>query len=147
MTAAALYDVLIVGGGPSGQSAALTLARALQTAVVFDSGVYRNQRTSHMHTLPTWDHRSPAEFRAAARAEFLARYKTIQVHEHGLISIKKVDSGHFEAMSTDGQLWRGRKVVLATGVRDIMPDIEGYDSCWVKGMYVSPTFTCSSYVC
>ena len=56
-----LHDVLIIGGGPAGLSAATGLARQLYTAVVFDSGVYRNARAKHMHNVPTWDHRDPAD--------------------------------------------------------------------------------------
>ena len=134
MTASAIVrDVLIVGAGPAGLTCALTLARALHTVSVFDSGVYRNQLSTHMHTLPTWDHRDPKEWRQAARREALERYQTVQFHDVTLQSIKKKD-GIFEATSTEGEPWVGRKVVLAMGVKDIMPDIEGYASCWVKGM-------------
>jgi thioredoxin reductase len=59
--AALLRDVLIIGGGPAGLAVATGLARQLYTAVVFDSGVYRNARTQHMHNVPTWDHRNPAD--------------------------------------------------------------------------------------
>lgn len=134
MTLSTIYDVLIVGAGPAGLSSALTLSRALQTAVVFDSGVYRNQRATHMHTLPTWDHQSPAEFRKSARAELLDRYNTVTFHDSALTQIKKNANGNFEATSADGQTWLGRVVVLATGVQDVLPDIEGYDECWARGM-------------
>lgn len=134
MTTANLYDALIIGAGPGGLSSALTLARAMQTAAVFDSGVYRNQRALHMHTLPTWDHRDPADFRRAARQELLSRYQTVRFYDTALTNIVKKDDGGFEVTSPNGELWRGRSVILATGVTDLLPDIEGYDDCWVTGM-------------
>lgn len=130
-----VYDVLIVGGGPAGLSAALSLARVLHSVVVFDSGVYRNQKAEHMHTLPTWDHHSPSEYRAAARQELLTRYKTVSFQDTSVSRIVKNEAGLFEATTADAALWKGKKVILATGSRDVLlDDIQGYDECWVKGV-------------
>lgn len=129
-----LRDVLIVGAGPSGLAAATGLARQLYTAVVFDSGVYRNARTEHMHNVPTWDHRNPKEFRAKARDDLLARYNTIHFENTTVESIHRTTKGSFEATDTRGHTWTGRKVILATGVRDIFPEIENYSDVWVKGV-------------
>ncbi|OLN88015.1 putative thioredoxin reductase-like protein 1 [Colletotrichum chlorophyti] len=128
-------DVLIVGGGPGGLAVATGLARQLYTAVVFDSGVYRNARTKHMHNVPTWDHRDPADFRAKARSDILARYDTIKFHETKIESIRRMEDGQFEAKDAAGTLWTGKKVVLASGVRDVYPDIPGYDDVWGRGVY------------
>ncbi len=129
-----LRDVLIVGAGPGGLAAATGLARQLYTAVVFDSGVYRNARTEHMHNVPTWDHRSPKEFRTKAKEDLLARYNTIQFENATVESIQRTTKGYFEAMDTNGGKWTGRKVILATGVRDIFPEIDNYSDVWVKGV-------------
>ncbi|CZT21179.1 related to thioredoxin reductase [Ramularia collo-cygni] len=128
-------DVLIIGGGPGGLSVATGLARQLYTAVVFDSGVYSNARTNHMHNVLTWDHRSPVEFRAKARADLLARYETIQFQDVQIESIRRNDSGRFEAVDSKGMTWTGRKVVLAVGAKVIYPDIPGYDDVWGRGVY------------
>lgn len=131
----ALYDVLIIGGGPAGLSAALSLARILHSVVVFDSGVYRNQKAEHMHTLPTWDHRAPSEYRASARQELLTRYKTVTFQNTAVARIAKNEAGVFEATTADSGVWKGKKVILATGSRDVLLDeMEGYDECWVKGV-------------
>ena len=127
-------DVLIVGGGPAGLTAALTLARQLHTAVVFDSQDYRNAGAKHMHTVLTWDHKDPNDFRMTARQNILSGYQTIQFRDIALTKIQQTEEGMFEATDKEGQTWVGKKVVLCTGVTDIYPNIEGYDDCWVKGM-------------
>lgn len=131
---ALVLDVLIIGGGPSGLSVATGLARQLYTAVVFDSGVYRNALTQHMHNVPGWDHQSPASFRAAVRQDLVKRYSTIQLEDVAVKSIRRTDEGLFEARDANDKTWLGKKVVLATGVKDIMPDILGYADCWARGM-------------
>lgn len=130
-----VLDVLIIGGGPAGLSVATGLARQLYTAVVFDSGVYRNALATHMHNVATWDHRDPAEFREAARDDLLRRYKTIHFQNSTIQSVQKTPHAQFEATDAEGKVWTGRKLMLATGVRDVYPDIEGYGDCWARGMY------------
>ncbi|PWY93217.1 thioredoxin reductase glit [Aspergillus sclerotioniger CBS 115572] len=133
---ALLFDVLIIGAGPSGLSTATGLARQLHTAIVFDSGIYRNSKTQLMHNVLGWDHRNPAEFRAAGRADLTDRYATIQFQNSTIETIKQVEAQQlFEARDADGHRWYGRKVVLASGVRDLPLGIEGYDECWANGIY------------
>lgn len=129
-----LLDVLIIGGGPAGLSTATALVRQMYTAVVFDSGKYRNSAVQHMHNVPTWDHANPADFRAKAREDILKRYDTISFEDVEVESVVKTTAGLFEATDSTGKKWLGRKLMLATGVTDVMPDIKGYKECWARGM-------------
>lgn len=138
MSRPAIVDVLIIGGGPAGLIAVLALARQLYTAIIFDSGSYRNARSEHMHMLPSRDHQDPAQFRAEARND-LKRYDTIQLRETEIQSIVKGEDGVFVATDGAGGCWRGYKVILASGVQDIYPEVPGYDECWARGMLVMRT--------
>lgn len=121
-----IVDVLILGGGPAGLAVAGGLARQLHTAIVFSSGVFRNGIAQHMHNVPGWDHENPADFRAKSKADILLRYSTIQFQDVGVASVRKLESGRFEVVGDTGDKYEGRKIVIASGVRDTMLDIPGY---------------------
>src|SRR6478735_12246776 len=72
------YDVVVIGGGPAGLQATLTLARVHRRVLMLDSGRYRNDPASHMHNVVTHDGTPPAEFRAAAQKD-IAAYDTVAV--------------------------------------------------------------------
>ena len=140
---ASTVDMLIIGGGPAGLTAATGLVRQLHTAIVFDSGSYRNAASQHMHNLPTWDHQDPAEFRKSAKKDILARYSTVRFEDAEITSLKQLakeegtkGDGLFEAEDAKGRKWTGKKVIIATGVADQYPKIEGYADCWGQAMYV-----------
>jgi gliotoxin/aspirochlorine biosynthesis thioredoxin reductase len=128
-----LLDVAIIGAGPAGLTAAGTLLRQLHTVVLFDSGIYRNAKASHMHMVPTWDHKSPSDFRSKAR-EDLARYSTLQIVNEKVIEITKRNDSSFELWDQNGTSWTAQKIILAIGSVDIFPVIEGYAESWGKRM-------------
>lgn len=136
-----VYDALIIGAGPAGLSTAGHLVRSAFSAIVFDSGRYRNALAPSVHGIPGWDHESPTTIRDRMKSELLDRYSEYITIEDAEIEALKNFSDHgrslFIATDTKGREWRGRKLVLATGVSDVLPaqTIRGYDECWVKGIY------------
>jgi thioredoxin reductase len=130
---APMTDVLIIGGGPAGLTVASTLARQIQTCIVFDDGTYRNKASNDMHMVLTADRSSPTAYRTKAREELLHNYDTVSFQETTVTKVTKIEGG-FEVEDTKGSTWQGKKLVLATGVEDIYPAIEGYAECWSSGM-------------
>ncbi|KAF1998235.1 FAD/NAD(P)-binding domain-containing protein [Amniculicola lignicola CBS 123094] len=137
-------DALIIGGGPAGLTAALTLAREAQSSTVFDDGTYRNRLSNDMHMVLTADGDNPREYRNAARENILSQYDTVKIIETHITKVRKTDTG-FEAEDKTGKIWKGKKLILATGVEDIFPAIEGYAECWSKGMQVYHCYFCKGF--
>lgn len=88
-------DVAVIGAGPAGLTAAATLARQLHTAVVFDSGSYRNSSATHMHMVPGWENKNPQEFRSSTRSDILSAYSSIQFADVAVTKIEKESDAHF----------------------------------------------------
>lgn len=126
------YDIIIIGGGPAGLSAAASIVRQDHSIYLFDSQKYRNAAAKFTHTVSTWDHRDPAEFRAASLKD-LERYGTVTIDQSEVETVKQNEDGTIEATS-NGKKVLGKKLILATGVEDVFPDIPGYAECWVSGM-------------
>ncbi|KAH8172389.1 pyridine nucleotide-disulfide oxidoreductase domain-containing protein [Sarocladium implicatum] len=130
-----VYDVLIIGGGAAGLATATGLARQLYNTVVFTDETFRNSRASHMHNFPGWDHQAPSAFRSKAKQDLLARYKTVEFENTEIVSVKKTETGQFDAVDAKGRSWVGRKLVLATGSEDQAPGIPGYSDSFGIGIY------------
>ena len=116
-------DVVIAGGGPAGLSAALMLGRCCRRVVVIDAGEPRNRRASAIHGYLTRDGVSPAELVRSAEAE-LARYPTVELRR-GLVTDVTGTRGVFEVRDAEGGVIQARRILLATGVIDVVPGIEG----------------------
>ena len=116
------YDVVVIGGGPAGLQATLTLGRVHRRVLMLDSGTYRNDPAAHMHNVVTHDGTPPAEFRTAARKE-LAAYDTVSVRDDVATSVAAVDGGFHVTLGDE--LLTSRAVLLATGLTDTLPDKPG----------------------
>ena len=123
-----MYDAIVIGGGPAGLQAALTLGRIHRSVLVVDSGAYRNAPAEHLHNLIGSDGMPPADLRAAARRD-LAAYATVE-YAPGTVAEIRGDAGDLEVVFPDGHSEPTRAVVLATGVTDELADIPGLAEQW-----------------
>lgn len=131
-----IYDVIIIGGSYSGLSAGMALGRALKLVLIIDSGKPCNAQTPHSHNFITNDGETPHAIAAKAR-EQVAKYPTVEFYSGVAVSGKKIDPG-FEITTETGELITAKKLLFATGVRDLMPAIKGADTCWGISMIHCP---------
>ena len=118
------YHVVVVGGGAAGLSAALVLGRARRRVVVVDAGSPRNAPAAHMHGFLSRDGMPPSALLAAGRAE-VARYG-VELLDGDVVAIEP----GFSVRLAGGRTLHARRVVVATGMRDELPDIPGVRKRW-----------------
>jgi thioredoxin reductase len=121
-------EVIIIGGSYAGLSAALALGRARRQVVVLDTGQPCNRQTPHSHNFLTQDGATPAELAAVSRAQVLA-YPTVQLRNEAAVAAAG-ENGNFTITTASGTVLRARKLLFATGIRDIMPDLPGFAESW-----------------
>ncbi len=129
-------DVIIIGGGAAGLSAALVLARARRTVLVIDSEAPRNAPASHMHGYLSQDGLPPAELLAAGRRE-VNGYGG-RVVNGTVTDVTTCEPGGFHVLLADGSRVTGRRLLLATGLRDELPDIPGIADLWARDVLHCP---------
>lgn len=140
------YDVVIIGGGPAGLSAALALGRARKRVLLCDAGPRRNAAAIHLHNFVTRDGTRPDDFRAIAR-EQLALYPSVVVQDVAVQSISG-ERGAFEvALSTGPRMHEGlppigpvqaKRILVCTGMVDETLPIEGFAELWGHAIFQCP---------
>jgi thioredoxin reductase len=130
------YEALIIGGGPAGLSAAMTLGRMGRSALVCDDNRPRNAPSSHLNNFPTRDGIHPAEWRREAKKD-LEKYKSIHFFDGSVLSAEKTNQG-FKAKLSSGAVLDFKKVILAYGIQDKLPSISGFKELWGKAIFQCP---------
>ena len=123
-----MYDVIIIGGSYAGLSAAMALGRSMRDVLIIDSGKPSNRQAPTSHNFITHDGEIPTAIAQKAREQVL-KYSTVQLINDTALAANKKEHG-FEIITTSDKVFTTQKIIFATGVLDIMPDITGFAECW-----------------
>jgi thioredoxin reductase len=122
------FDVIIIGGSYAGLSAGMSLGRSLRNVLIIDSGKSCNRQTPYSHNFLTHDGESPKVINRIAREQVL-KYETVKLYDGTVVKTNKI-SGGFEVETDSGEKFNAKKLIIATGIKDIHPDIPGFTDCW-----------------
>lgn len=122
------FDAIIIGGSYSGLAAGMALGRALKKVLIIDSGKPCNAPTPYSHNFLTQDGSTPSEIATLGKLQ-VQFYDTIFFFSGLATSGKKTANG-FEIQVASGETFSASQLIFATGIRDIMPDIDGFSECW-----------------
>lgn len=131
-----MYDAIVVGGSYAGLSAATQLARARRRLLIIDGGKRRNRFADVSHGFLSRDGATPGEIVAAARAQLLA-YPTVEWRDTEAAAGEAIENG-FAITDALGRRAEARRLVLALGVSDTLPDIAGLGERWGKSVFHCP---------
>jgi thioredoxin reductase len=127
-----IHDVVVVGGGAAGLSAALVLGRARRRVAVVDAGAPRNAPAAHMQGFLSRDGMSPADLLAAGRAEVISY--GVELVEDRVVAIE----AGFIVRLVGGGVLKARRILVATGVHDALPEIPGVRERWGRDLLHCP---------
>lgn len=132
------FDAIVIGGRPAGLSAAMALSRACRTVAVFDSQEYRNENATMMQNVLGHDGESPKLYRVSVlQAIMKKQYGHVVFVDAKVVGIQHITSGNrpfFQVKDRKGKSWSGLRLVLVSGLKDILPSVEGYKELWGQGM-------------
>ena len=129
------YDVIVVGGGAAGLSGALALVRSRRSVLVVDDGTPRNAPAEGVHNYLTRDGVPPAELYAAGRQE-VAGYGGEFATGTVVKAVRHDES--FTVELADGTTYEGRRLLITTGLTDVLPDVRGLADRWGKDVIHCP---------
>ena len=132
-----IWDVIIAGAGPAGLSAALVLGRARRSVLICDTGTPRSWASKHMHAYLSRDGMPPAAFLARGREE-IERYPGVRYRAIEVSRALRNETGGFDVTLGTRASVRCRKLLIATGVFDLIPRIPGIDELFGKTVFQCP---------
>ncbi len=130
------FDTIIIGGSIAGLSAALTLARSLKNVAVFDTQNPCNRTVKRSFNFSTNDGQNPAEIVNNTKNE-ISKYNTVEFFLDEVLYVRSV-KGKFEVETKSTGNFTAASILIATGLRDILPEISGFKECWGKSIYSCP---------
>src|SRR5690625_3530017 len=130
-----ILDCAVIGGGPAGLNAALVLGRSRRKTILFDDNKPRHTVTSESHGLITRDGMNPPELKRIAQEE-LSNYPDVRTEKQRAHRINKENS-LFKVETENGKVYSAKKIILATGFQEVLPDIPQ-----VKDFYGKSLFNC-----
>jgi thioredoxin reductase len=130
------YEVIIIGGSSAGLSAALVLGRSRRRVRVYDHGKPCNRVSHASHGFLTRDGVAPADLLRIAR-EQLAPYPNVELHHTAVVAASPQADG-FRVETADGETATARKLILATGVRDVLPSLPNIEQFWGSSVFHCP---------
>ena len=131
-----IYDAVILGGGPAGLQAALMLGRACRSVLLCDTGEPRNAPAPHSHGFFTRDGAPPRELLALGRADLRA-YPRVELRDVAITGAELREGGFTVALAT-GEAVSARGLIIASGVRDQLPDTPGFREHWGRSVFACP---------
>ncbi|MEH6943204.1 NAD(P)/FAD-dependent oxidoreductase [Bacillus sp. JJ722] len=131
-----LFDCAVIGGGPAGMTASLVLGRARRKIILFDDNKPRNAVTKESHGFLTRDGVKPSELKKIAHEE-LSNYPTVILKKTEVVQISKKEK-LFSIETIEGGVYSARKIIFATGIKEVLPNIEGMHSFYGKSIFSCP---------
>ena len=131
-----LYDVIIIGGGPAGLNAAVVLGRCRRKVLLFDHGKQRNLRSHGMHNYLTRDDIEPQKFLELSKKE--TKKYGVQIKRIAVDHADKKNKSHFTVTDANRKIYHSKKLILATGLTDKLPEVPGAKSIYGKSMFHCP---------
>jgi thioredoxin reductase len=155
------YDIIVISSGPAGLSATSALCRVGRKVIIFNSGEYRNEKTRNMHNIIRNNGTSsstgafslsqylynqclgtePLKFRAAACIQIL-KYKTVTIKDVNIVEVTPIKSPNsynwFVVCDSTGLAYTARRIILGTGITDVIPSTPSAFNIFSKGMFCCP---------